>query len=142
KNGWSTIGGRYYAADVDGRARELDLVAYRAEKFEGIEVFAAVLVSCKKDEALTWAFLTKKKPKNDPNFDWNPVHVWTDVEPLSTYLSTESWKADHTEALGKKYKDMFAPRSAIFAFQQLGLTVLQGPKKGAAKDRGAKPEVG
>jgi len=129
KNGWSTIGGRYYADDVDGRARELDLVAYRTEKFEDVEVVAAVLVSCKKDESLTWAFLTKKKPKKDPNFDWNPVHVWTDVEPLSTYLKTESWKDDHMDALGKKYKDMFSPRCSIFAFQQLGLTAPQGTKQ-------------
>jgi len=134
KNGWSTIGGRYYADDVDGRARELDLVAYRAEKLQDIEVVAAVLVSCKKDEALTWAFLTKERPRSDPNFDWNPVHVWTDVEPLSTYIKTESWKGEHTEALGKKYRDMFSPRSAIFAFQQLGLTPPQGGKKAATKD--------
>lgn len=142
KNGWSTIGGRYYADDVDGRARELDLVAYRAEKFDDVEVVAAVLVSCKKDEALTWAFLTKQKPKNDPNFDWNPVHVWTDVEPLSTYLKTESWKNRHTEALGKEYRDLFSPRSAIFAFQQLGLTPTQGSNKRVGKGAEATLQIG
>lgn len=142
KNGWSTIGGRYYADDVDGRARELDLVAYHAEKFEDVEVVAAVLVSCKKDEALTWAFLTKEKPKKDPNLDWNPVHVWTDVEPLSTYLKTESWKNSHAVALGKKYRDLFSPRSAIFAFQQLGLTPPQGNSKRVPKGAEATSEVG
>lgn len=132
--GWSTIGGRYYADDVDGRARELDLVAYRTDKFEDVEVVAAILVSCKKDELLTWTFLTKKKPKHDPNFDWNPVHVWTDVEPLSTYLKTEDWKGRHEEVLGGKYKDMFSPRCSIFAFQQLGLTPQGLRQKRPGKD--------
>jgi len=46
KAGWSTIGGRYYADDIDGRARELDLVAYRSTKSKGLEVVTAVLVDC------------------------------------------------------------------------------------------------
>lgn len=116
--GWSTIGGRYYADDVDGRARELDLVAYRTGKTKDLNVVTAVLVSCKKDSETTWAFLTKDKPKHDPNFDWDPVHYWTDVEPLKTYLANESWKEGYIKEIGKPYDDFKATRD-IFAFQQV-----------------------
>lgn len=119
KAGWSTIGGRYYADDVDGRARELDLVAYRSHKSGELEVVTAVLVSCKKDEETTWTFLTKEKPRHDPNFDWDPVHFWTDSQPLQAYLASESWKGTYIEALGKLYDDSFRASKDIFAFQQV-----------------------
>lgn len=118
KAGWSTIGGRYYADDVDGRARELDLVAYRTGKSKELEVVTAVLVSCKKDDETTWTFLTKEKPRHDPNFDWDPVHYWTDVQPLQTYLASDSWKAKYFKAIGKLYDDFKATKD-IFAFQQV-----------------------
>lgn len=117
--GWTTIGGRYYADDVDGRARELDLVAYRVKKLAEINVVTVVLVSCKKDEESTWAFMTKDKPKQDPNFDWNPVHYWTDVEPLRTYLASDSWKENYFKALGSTYSNNLRASRDIFAFQQI-----------------------
>lgn len=119
KAGWWTINGRYYADDVDGRARELDLIAYRAKKEKEIEVVSAVLISCKKDEQMTWAFLTREKPKSDPNFDWDPMHYWTDVEPLQTYLSSEAWKADYLKKFGSKYSKEMAARKDVFSFQQI-----------------------
>lgn len=119
KAGWSTIGGRYYADDVDGTARELDLVAYRANVSADIEVVTAVLVSCKKDEETTWCFLTKDRPKHDPNFDWDPVHEWTDVQPLQTYLVSHPWKSGYIKAISKVYDKNLAPGQDTFAFQQV-----------------------
>lgn len=117
--GWSTIGGRYYADDIDGRAKELDLVVYRAEKSKELEIVTAVLISCKKDEETTWAFLTKDKPKHDPNFDWDPVHYWTDVQPLQAYLANEPWKEKYIRAVGKLWDNNFKATRDIFAFQQV-----------------------
>jgi len=119
KAGWVTIGGRYYADDVDGRARELDLVAYRTRKSKDIEVVTAVLVSCKKDEDTTWCFMTKERPKQDPNYDWDPVHEWTDVQPLQTYLASYPWKSGYIKAIGKVYDPTLAPGQDTFAFQQV-----------------------
>ncbi|HEL3782352.1 TPA: hypothetical protein UM046_000082 [Stenotrophomonas maltophilia] len=124
---WTTIGSRYYADDVDGRARELDLIAYRTDKSKDLEVVSAVLISCKKDEARTWAFLTEEKPRQDPNYDWNPVHFWTDVEPLRTFLKTEDWRKDLHHALDANYGELFSAKRSVFAFQQLGLA--QQPKQ-------------
>ncbi len=117
--GWSTIGGRYYADDVDGRARELDLVAYKTQTSEDLNVVSAVLVSCKKDEERTWAFMTRRKPKADPNFDWDPVHFWTDVQPLQVYLASDSWRDEYLASGGKNYQENFKAVRDIFAFQQI-----------------------
>ncbi|TDV30798.1 hypothetical protein [Stenotrophomonas sp. CC22-02] len=137
---WTTIGSRYYADDVDGRARELDLIAYRTVTNGDLEVVSAVLASCKKDEARTWAFLTEEKPRQDPNYDWNPVHFWTDVEPLRTYLKTEDWRKELYGALGGTYEGLFAATKSVFAFQQLGVTQQnQGKRKGGASHDAAVP---
>ncbi|MBB1060355.1 hypothetical protein [Marilutibacter spongiae] len=119
KAGWATIGGRFYADDVDGRARELDIVAYRTYKSKELDVVTGVLISCKKDEETTWAFLTKDKPKYDPNFDWNPVHYWTDVEPLRSYLASDPWKEKYITSAGKLYDENFRAARDVFAFQQV-----------------------
>ncbi|HHA2503112.1 TPA: hypothetical protein ACOENT_001328 [Stenotrophomonas maltophilia] len=138
---WTTIGSRYYADDVDGRARELDLIAYRTVTNKDLEVVSAVLASCKKDEARTWAFLTEEKPRQDPNYDWNPVHFWTDVEPLSTYLKTEDWRKDLFGSLGDSYENLFTAKRSVFAFQQLGVAQQNQPKNnGGAKRSAAVPQ--
>lgn len=119
KAGWSTIGSKYYADDIDGRARELDLVAYRVITSDDVDVRIAVLVSCKKDAATTWAFLTKERPKHDPNFDWDPVHYWTDVQPLGTYLSSTKWKDSYNTNVRDSSGDNFSAKQDVFAFQQV-----------------------
>ena len=35
---WNILGNKYYVDDVDGRAREIDLIAYKVRKVEGIEL--------------------------------------------------------------------------------------------------------
>lgn len=116
--GWATIGGRYYADDVDGRARELDLVAYKTFKFLDLTVVYGVLVSCKKDSENTWTFLTRDRPASDPNFDWEPVHYWTDVNPLENYLQSEKWKGEFLARAKSAWEALAATRD-VFAFQQI-----------------------
>lgn len=132
KAGWATIGGRYYADDVDGQARELDLVAYRTLSSADVEVVTGVLVSCKKDEETTWAFLTRKRPKLDPNHDWDPVHYWTDVQPLQLYLAHCSWKDGYIKALGENYSSNLAASQETFAFQQVSIGQKPAPKNDRA----------
>ena len=116
--GWSIIGGRYYSDDIDGRARELDLVAYKTFKADDLTVVYSVLVSCKKDAENTWAFLTRQKPSHDPNFDWDSIHYWTDVNPLEKYLQSENWKAEFLSRAKTAWQAL-APSRDVFAFQQI-----------------------
>lgn len=117
-SGWSCITNRYYADDTDGRARELDLIAFRVRKTEHVDVVTTVLISCKKDSENTWAFLSRNWAPQDPNIDW-AQHIWTDLEPLDTYLKSVKWKADYVKA-DKRARDFtFDVKRDVFAFQQI-----------------------
>jgi hypothetical protein len=117
--GWTVIGNRYYVDDVDERTRELDIVAYRVKKSDDVDVVSVVLISCKKDAEHTWAFMSKEKPSTDPNLDWEPVHYWTDCEPLASYLSTATWRSSYIHSNPEVYASMFNATRNIFAFQQV-----------------------
>jgi hypothetical protein len=117
KSNWSVIGNRYYVDDVDGKARELDLIAYRVKKSDELDVFTGVLVSCKKDVEHTWAFMSKDKPPHDPNVDWEPVHCWTDVEPLASFLNSCDWRKDYIQANKGVYSSLFENTRNVFATQ-------------------------
>jgi hypothetical protein len=135
RKGWSIVGNRYYVDDVDGRARELDLIAYRANKVAGIEVVTSVLISCKKDAENTWAMLSRERNKNDPNINWCPIHQWTNVEPLRTYLESEEWEEGCKQILTKGHPAIFVVERDIFAFQIVsppGVPQKTNPAKGSA----------
>lgn len=132
KAGWATIGSRYYADDVNGQARELDLVAYRTLTTADVEVVTGVLVSCKKDEETTWTFLTRRRPRLDPNHDWDPVHYWTDVQPLQLYLAHSPWKDAYIKVLGENYSSNLAASQDTFAFQQVSIGQNPVPKNDRA----------
>lgn len=117
KSNWSVIGNRYYVDDVDGKARELDLIAYRVSKSDELDVFTGVLVSCKKDAEYTWAFMSKDRPPHDPNVDWEPVHCWTDVEPLASFLSSCEWRKEYLHANKAIYSSLFEKTRNVFATQ-------------------------
>lgn len=115
--GWSSINGRYYLDDVNDVVRELDMVAYKVIKTAEIDVVTAVLLSCKKDASSTWAFMSRERPAKDPNFDWNPVHHWTDIQPLRTYLGHVPWTVDYVNQLVPTARSLFQPLRDIFAYQ-------------------------
>lgn len=117
KSGWSVIGNRYYVDDVDGKARELDLMAYRVAKSDDLDVCTGVLVSCKKDAENTWAFMSKDKPPHDPNIDWEPIHYWTDLEPLASFLSSCDWRKNYFRSNKSIHNALFRDTKNIFATQ-------------------------
>ncbi|MBV6866457.1 hypothetical protein [Xanthomonas euvesicatoria] len=117
KKKWKTINGRYYLDDVDGRARELDLIAYKVTKGEDIDIATVVLVSCKKEAKNTVALLSRKRPKVDPNADWEPVHWWTKSEPMNSYLLSEDWKEKYLDSNPDIKEKVLSPKRDIFAFQ-------------------------
>lgn len=121
---WAILSNRYYVDDVDGKARELDLIAYKVVSVDGIELVMGALISCKKDEENLWAFLTRDKPSKDPNNDWNPINHWTNYEPLRTYLNSDSWKAAYFSKSGKNVRKIFSAERDVFARQQVSKSKL------------------
>ena len=121
KGGWYVISNRYYADDVDGRARELDLMAYRVEKRDDVRVVTCFLISCKKDEQHAWAFMSRPKPATDPNFDWSPVPHWTDIEPLASHLQDDNWRSNYVAQNAEVKRNFFNAKRDVFATQLISL---------------------
>jgi hypothetical protein len=116
---WSVISNRYYVDDLDGRARELDLIAFKLHKHEELDVVTAVLIGCKKDASKTWAFLSRPKDPSDPNVDWQPVHVWSDLEPLRSYLRSTEWRSGYVKSDKRAAGFAFDVKRDFFAFQEI-----------------------
>lgn len=117
---WTVIHGRYYIDDVKGSVREIDLLAYKAKKIDGILYYTTLIVSCKKNEQNIWALLTKNRDNDDPNREWDPLQVWSNNKVLSFILSND-WKQDYTEKLETLgiYSVLMNAEMNLFAFQEM-----------------------
>lgn len=123
--GWTVISGKYYVDDVsEETVREIDLLAYRVSKFEQIDVYTVLIISCKKSDGNVWALLARGANLNDPNTDWYPLHVWSNDPALSHQLTRPS-KArsyhDEVTALGAA-EAVGVPKVDVFAFQEMSRT--------------------
>ncbi|WP_313203727.1 hypothetical protein [Stenotrophomonas sp.] len=117
--GWRTINGSYYIDDVSEQARELDIIAYKIFRSEEIDVLTCALVSCKKDSTKTAAFLSRQRPRTDPNADWEPLHWASRVQPMKAHLSSSNWKNRYFEELRGATRKMLTANRDIFAFQMV-----------------------
>lgn len=143
---WGVLSSRFYVDDTDGRARELDLIAYKvlASKDKQLEIVTSVLLSCKKDEQNTWALLSRDRNAADKNVDWQPVHFWTDVEPLKSLLESVDWRSGYFHADARAGKFALNVTRDVFAFQQIAppKAAQQVAKSGAKAppSKGATPQ--
>lgn len=130
RHGWSTISSRYYVDDVQGIARELDIVAYKVAVLKDVEVCTAVLISCKRSEHDSWALIAQDKKERDPNTQWYPLHAWTNQRVLRYWLNETKWQPDYVGAARQHafFKGVMYPAHHIFAFQLLN------KKSGKAQD--------
>lgn len=115
--GWSVINNRFYVDDVDGRARELDLVIYKVNSSRDVEICTSLLVSCKKSEQDAFVFMSRKHSKIEPNIDLWPVHYLTVQEPLRTYLKNTNWKDDYVGKNKELRSELFEIKRLAFATQ-------------------------
>lgn len=129
-HGWSVSSNRYYADDVDGRAREFDLLAWKTKALPECDVLTTVLVSCKKDEKNTWALMSRPAPPIELIPDGRPVHNWTNVEPLREYFKNVEWKGAYVDHMKEHVPGFFEPRRDIFAFQCISPGGAFQPQKG------------
>ncbi len=119
ENGWTVINNKYYIDDVQGSAREIDILAYKVGLENGIQVYTVLIISCKKSSENAWALLTKEKNQNDPNIDWNPVTIWSNQKILKFIVENYDWKTGYVNSSQKLNNLLFSPQKHIFAFQEL-----------------------
>lgn len=115
--GWSVINNRFYVDDVDGRARELDLVIYKVSATRDVEICTSLLISCKKSEQDAFVFMSREISKSEPNIDPWPVHYLTAQEPLRTYLDSANWKDKYVSKNTQLRSSIFEIKRLAFATQ-------------------------
>ena len=59
RHGWSAINSKYYVDDVQGDAREIDVIAYKVMVLNGVEICTVVIASCKKSDEKAWALIAQ-----------------------------------------------------------------------------------
>ena len=119
ENGWTVINNKYYIDDVQGSAREIDILAYKATFIEWVQVYTVLIISCKKSSENTWALLAKEKKINDPNIDWNPVTIWSNQKVIKFIIENYDWKTKYVNSSEELKNKLFSPKKHIFAFQEL-----------------------
>jgi hypothetical protein len=120
-HGWTVINNRYYVDDIEGTAREIDIIAYKASFVQHVLLYTTLIVSCKKSAKDAWILISKEADAHDPNLNWNPLHIWTNDRALNYFLDQDSWREGYCLSLGKQgCPELVAvPNRQIFAFQEM-----------------------
>lgn len=117
--GWTVINNKYYIDDVQGSAREIDILAYKVTQKSNVQVYTVLIISCKKSSENTWALLAKDKNVKDPNIDWSPVTLWSNKKSIKMVIENYQWKDKYVKSSNYLYENLFLPSKHIFAFQEL-----------------------
>ncbi|MCR6108690.1 hypothetical protein HXA34_20550 [Salipaludibacillus agaradhaerens] len=120
KNGWNVINNRYYLDDIQLKNREIDIVAYKTNKVEGITYYTSLIISCKKSAEDMWSFLTKGVNQRDPNINICPIWNWTNDSILQFML--DEGIEDRVWELTSDNDDLdfvYGINDQVFAYQQL-----------------------
>ena len=118
-DGWTVINNKYYIDDVQGSAREIDILAYKVTTKNKIQVYTVLIISCKKSNENTWALLAKDKGIKDPNIDWSPVTLWSNQKAIKMVIENYKWKDKYVKTSSYLSRELFVPDKHIFAFQEL-----------------------
>ncbi|SDO95015.1 hypothetical protein [Desulforhopalus singaporensis] len=118
-NDWTVINNKYYIDDVQGVAREIDILAYKVSIKKNIQIYTVLIISCKKNIENAWALLAKSKNIKDPNIDWYPVTVWTNHKIIKLMIDHFDWKKKYISKSKKLLENLFSSEKHIFAFQEM-----------------------
>lgn len=124
KAGWSVISNKYYVDDAEETVREIDLVAYRVNKVRHFNVYTTLVISCKKSESNVWALLARRADHSSINWDWWPLHAWTNDRALHYELTqADVGRRYHEQVSAKGVTEALAlPLFEVFAFQEMDRT--------------------
>ena len=119
--GWTVISNKYYVDDFEESVREIDLIAYRVSKVKHLDVYTALIISCKKSESNAWALLAREINLKDPNSDWWPLHTWSNDKVLQHQLSESgAVRRYHEQVCALGVTDALSvPSVEVFAFQEM-----------------------
>lgn len=118
---WSVISNKYYIDDLEEAVREIDLVAYRVGNVGHLKVYTTLIISCKKSESNTWAFLGREPDFASPNSDWWPLHAWSNDKALDFMLGqTGNARTYHDQITTLGVTEVLQdPEVDVFAFQEM-----------------------
>lgn len=121
KSGWTVISNKYYVDDNEETVREIDLLAYKAKRVQGVLVYTTLIISCKKSESNVWALLCRDIDQQDPNRNFRPLHIWSNDKALAFEISTPSFSSEYHSLAKEKggIKALAEPAVDIFAFQEM-----------------------
>lgn len=121
KEKWTVISNKYYVDDTEESVREIDLVAYKVSKIQHLDVYTALIISCKKNELNDWALLARSIDLKDPNSNWHPLHAWSNDKAISYQLSLAGKaKHYHDSMRDNKVRNVLdMPSVEVFAFQEM-----------------------
>ena len=98
KDGWTVRNQAYYIDEDEGKAREIDIVAYKAffEKFwDHDRLHISLVIECKKSSK-PWVFFTTSKEKRFFGIPFGVIKHWADPElRYSIYFSQWVQKKSH-----------------------------------------------
>jgi hypothetical protein len=121
KNGWTVISNKYYIDDVQGSAREIDIIAYKVSTEKDVQIYTVLIISCKKSLEKAWVLLSKEKNEKDPNVDWTPITLWSNNPIIRLIINKFNWKDKYINSSKKLKESLFLPFKHIFAFQEIDI---------------------
>jgi hypothetical protein len=97
RHGWTTIPNRLYVDAEEDKAREMDLLCYRAESgSQGVTVYTALLISCKARTEKPWVMMTRPWPSQRPSwFPYPPIPVWTNSPAVLHESRRAGWGLEY-----------------------------------------------
>jgi hypothetical protein len=121
KEGWTVISNKYYEDDNESIIREMDILCYKVSKVEHLDVYTTLIVSCKKSFSEIWALISRDINLKNPNYDWWPLHAWSNDKAISYELSQFGMaKKYHEDNVKNGLQELLAiPAYEVFAFQEM-----------------------
>lgn len=121
KHGWVVINNKQYLDDIQETVREIDLIAYKASEMQHLHVYTTLIISCKKSIQNAWVLLSKDINIDDPNINWNPIHIWTNDRALSYATNQPNWYDSYlfAQVKGGCANIVQVPEKQVFAFQEM-----------------------
>jgi hypothetical protein len=123
RRGWNVISNKYYVDNDEDKPREVDVIAYKADTSNAdFDLYTVLIISCKKSENSSWAFLTRESNLKDPNANWQPVHFFVQHPGLEfLFKDQKKWAARYHE-LARELgvgQVLNVPEVEVFALQEM-----------------------